>query len=64
MLHFLLKGENKMRKIEDYMILQRHSAIDLSKEVLIWTKKYGYEIFGGAFWNGIEYCQTIVKYSN
>jgi len=53
-----------MRKIEDYMILQRHSAIDLSKEVLIWTKKYGYEIFGGAFWNGIEYCQTIVKYSN
>lgn len=53
-----------MRKIEKYMILHNFCASDLSKEVLMWIEDYGYEVLGATFWNGKEYCQTIVKYSD
>ena len=53
-----------MRKLERYDIARATSVEDLVELVKYMCAQYDYEIIGGAFWNGFQYCQTMVKYSN
>jgi len=53
-----------MKKLEWYDIVKATSVEELIKLVEHKCAQYDYEIVGGAFWNGFQYCQTMVKYSN
>ena len=50
------------RRISDYKLVIRENPYDLEREVIDWVNSYGFEVLGGPFWDGIEYCQAIVKY--
>ncbi|MBR4316272.1 MAG: hypothetical protein IKP65_04810 [Alphaproteobacteria bacterium] len=50
--------------MKKYNIIKDGTIIDLNESVMLWINQYGYEIIGGAFWDGYAYCQTVVKYSD
>ena len=53
-----------MRKLEKYDIVKSSRVEDLVELIQYMINQYDYEIVGGAFWNGYQYCQTLVKYSD
>lgn len=50
------------RRINKYKLVIRESPDDLEREVTEWVNSYGFEVLGGPFWDGYNYCQAVVKY--
>lgn len=53
-----------MKKLEKYDVVKAITIDDLKELVMQKVKQDNYEVIGGAFFTGICFCQTLVKYSD